>query len=388
MAMLGPGQLRVKRKRNEPAPDTLIVEPQHKRAYTDEAASNLQYVRQHVDFNTTSAAKHAFSEEHMQRTQQRVQDRPKESSPPAKEGRRTFLLARSRVPDGVKKQQRKSKQHNIATFVESSAKRPPPGNAKAALTKKVETAMRQVDPEPFKRPGKFAAVANKVPQTLHTQLPNGAQQQERLEALANELHQFTLDELASAPKPKVTAVPKLSAARSRDLHRRKAAAAAVPRSVDHAMADAEDGDYVYDTYVLAPVAEGVAGGDSAKPWGDIGYLIITEDDQSAWEAFIEDDASDRDGDSDDEDENAEDYYGADYPEDELASDDEFDRNAYGYRRNGDSDNEEWDEDTGDYSGDEQEKAMRAWRTKTPGQFAKYLVGKEEDEGDEGDEGDD
>jgi len=40
---------------------------------------------------------------------------------------------------------------------------------------------------------------------------------------------------------------------------------------------------------------------------------------------------------------AEDYYGNDYPEDELDSDDEFDRKAYNYR-NGASDDEEFDKD--------------------------------------------
>lgn len=38
---------------------------------------------------------------------------------------------------------------------------------------------------------------------------------------------------------------------------------------------------------------------------------------------------------------AEDYYGADYPEDEVASDDEYDRDAYQYRKNAD-DLEEFD----------------------------------------------
>lgn len=41
---------------------------------------------------------------------------------------------------------------------------------------------------------------------------------------------------------------------------------------------------------------------------------------------------------------AEDHYTADYPEDEVDSDDEFDRNAYNYRNRNASDNEEWDED--------------------------------------------
>ncbi|KAI7688680.1 hypothetical protein KC322_g12119, partial [Hortaea werneckii] len=103
------------------------------------------------------------------------------------------------------------------------------------------------------------------------------------------------------------------------------------------------------------------------------YLVITEEDEALWEAYMEDLQSDKDFDSDDEDENAEGYYAADYPEDDLASDDEFGRNAYGYRRHGDSDNEEWDEDTGaHYSDDEQEFAKHPWKTRTPKQWEKYF----------------
>lgn len=47
---------------------------------------------------------------------------------------------------------------------------------------------------------------------------------------------------------------------------------------------------------------------------------------------------------------AEDYYGNDYPEDELESDDEFGRNAYKYRENA-SEDEEYDEDLNAWSDD-------------------------------------
>lgn len=47
---------------------------------------------------------------------------------------------------------------------------------------------------------------------------------------------------------------------------------------------------------------------------------------------------------------AEGYYGADYPEDEVASDDEYGRGAYGYRQAG-SDDEQWGSDDGAWSDD-------------------------------------
>lgn len=52
---------------------------------------------------------------------------------------------------------------------------------------------------------------------------------------------------------------------------------------------------------------------------------------------------------------AEDYYGNDYPEDEIDFDDEYDRDAYKYRKYA-SDDEEYDEESGSRSdGDYGEK---------------------------------
>lgn len=50
---------------------------------------------------------------------------------------------------------------------------------------------------------------------------------------------------------------------------------------------------------------------------------------------------------------AEDYYGNDYPEDEVNSDDEFGRGAYDYRH-GASDDEEWGDEDPDWSGSDKE----------------------------------
>jgi hypothetical protein len=53
---------------------------------------------------------------------------------------------------------------------------------------------------------------------------------------------------------------------------------------------------------------------------------------------------------------AENHYSADYPDEEVESDDEFGRNAYAYRTGNASDLEEWDLE-GD-SGDSEEEEMR------------------------------
>jgi hypothetical protein len=55
---------------------------------------------------------------------------------------------------------------------------------------------------------------------------------------------------------------------------------------------------------------------------------------------------------------AEDFYANDYPEDEVDSDDEYDRRAYRYRSHA-SDEEEFDEDKYNWSDDEDE-ATHGW----------------------------
>jgi hypothetical protein len=81
---------------------------------------------------------------------------------------------------------------------------------------------------------------------------------------------------------------------------------------------------------------------------------------------------------------AEDYYGADYPSDELATDDEFDRGgaAYGYRARRGSNDEQYDLDNDDdeitWSDEEDMRMMNPFAKKESGssrverQFAKYL----------------
>jgi len=375
--MQGPEQLRLKRKRNEPAPDTLIVEPHHKRAFTDNARTQLQYVRQQdAGFKHVLDAEAAFSKENLQQKQRTPERQSSKvpSRPGSKDGKRTFHLTHARASEGIKKH-KKSKEHTIATFVEKRIGTDP---ARKARSGRDAAAVPPPESQPFKRPGTASAVSGKGCKPPEPS-PKDAQQRKHMESLANDLHRFALDELANAPKPKLAAVPKLSAARSRDLHRQRAAVAE-SRVQDQDMVDVdEDGDYVYDTYVLTSGGPGAVDTGLNSSLGDVGYLIITEEDESVWETYIEDEPSDKDWNTDEEDENAEDYYGAEYPEEELASDDEFDRNAYGYRRNGGSDDEEWDEHTGAYSDDEHERATNPWKAKTPKQFAEYLNQDDQDD---------
>lgn len=80
---------------------------------------------------------------------------------------------------------------------------------------------------------------------------------------------------------------------------------------------------------------------------NLGYLVIGDEDEDLWEQYLkeEDDDQGDSWDEEDQDSNAEDNPRNDYPEDELSSDDEYDRNPYRHRRHA-SDEEGHDE--GDY----------------------------------------
>jgi hypothetical protein len=60
---------------------------------------------------------------------------------------------------------------------------------------------------------------------------------------------------------------------------------------------------------------------------------------------------------------AENHHSTDYPDEEIASDDEYDRNPYLFRNRNASDEEEFDEDDATFS-DEEDLGMKAW-SKTP-----------------------
>ncbi|KAL8823459.1 MAG: hypothetical protein Q9191_005838 [Dirinaria sp. TL-2023a] len=121
---------------------------------------------------------------------------------------------------------------------------------------------------------------------------------------------------------------------------------------------ANDDVYVYDTYLRAAenrenvtldVFDGPGRTAPLSMQADkVGILVIDEQNEQNWEEFLEDAPSDKDWDTDDDDENAEDYYGNDYPEDELDSDDQFERNAYSYRIDA-SEDEEFDNDSDSHS---------------------------------------
>ncbi|KKY35960.1 hypothetical protein UCDDA912_g04099 [Diaporthe ampelina] len=97
-------------------------------------------------------------------------------------------------------------------------------------------------------------------------------------------------------------------------------------------------EYVIETYVR--VAAVSLGKDLAPE--KVGLLVFDNEPDVDF-FFGEEGDSDAEWPEDDEDENAEDYYAADYPDEEVDSEDEYNRAAYQYRTGNASDLEEYDE---------------------------------------------
>ncbi|CZT40099.1 uncharacterized protein RSE6_00105 [Rhynchosporium secalis] len=120
----------------------------------------------------------------------------------------------------------------------------------------------------------------------------------------------------------------------------------------------DESEYIIDTYIRVP-AYALEAEDAHKNIG----LLILESQPDIDEFYREDDESSEEEDDGDEDENAENHYTADYPDEEVDSDDEFDLNAYHYRNRNASDLEEFDEDDATFSDDESEATKYPWMTK-------------------------
>ncbi|KAI9796658.1 MAG: hypothetical protein M1835_003454 [Candelina submexicana] len=161
--------------------------------------------------------------------------------------------------------------------------------------------------------------------------------------------------------------PKKPALRYAERHPEESYASRTADPMDLSSDTGDDSDYVYDTYIRQPCEPLIAGKDAYMEnaesedvlQGNFGLLVITDQDQEEWEAFADNDDSDKDWNSEEEDENAEDYYGNDYPEDEVESDDEFGYGAYNYRRGG-SDDEEYDNE-GDAWSDDGYDLQHPWK---------------------------
>ena len=367
--MSEPTRLSVKRKATDDPPDFLLLQG------ATQTATHVRYVRQRGEDSVKNEDSEVKSAESRENYGPPVEDPASIPPSPTKEQReiirRVYQLQHAQTAPSSVTGKRKGSEDGVATFVErKKAKRQAPSAAEEQLEYEEATTTA-----PLKRPGKGTAVKRPVDTTVK---PETDADRKRMEALAEYMHQAALEEVERESPPKPVATPKLSGTRSREIHRQRTATNG-SMAVDHEVDMDDDNSYVYDTYILAPTTEiGATQVDAQNGYENVGYLIITQGDQSLGQTYLEDDPGEKDWNSDEDDENAEGYYGADYPEDELASDDEFERDAYGYRGHGGSDEEEWAGDTGAYSDDEYDRMMEPFRNKkTAQQFAKYLEAKDD-----------
>ncbi|KAF4631428.1 hypothetical protein G7Y89_g6705 [Cudoniella acicularis] len=112
----------------------------------------------------------------------------------------------------------------------------------------------------------------------------------------------------------------------------------------------DDAEYIIDTYIRIPAHTLESTGNPKN----IGLLVL-DSQPDIDDFYLEDWDSDEEEEDEEEDENAENHYTADYPDEEVDSDDEYGRNPYLYRTHNASDLEEFDEDDVEFSDEESTK---------------------------------
>jgi hypothetical protein len=213
---------------------------------------------------------------------------------------------------------------------------------------KEPTTLPQPPSTPRKRPGAGTALAvSQKPRAAANGISEETLRQfEKFSAeVENDAVSPRKPPLRSPTSPPSRFTPKAPKLRFKDRHPAEAARleAQDPEAMDIDNDD-PDNPYVYDTYVreiVKPDANGHLPLPSPQTTS-IGYIVLTPDDEEWW---YESDSSDREFDTDDEDENAEDYYANDYPEDELSEDDEFDRDPYSHYRDENDETYDLDEES-------------------------------------------
>ncbi|KND94942.1 hypothetical protein TOPH_00508 [Tolypocladium ophioglossoides CBS 100239] len=278
--------------------------------------------------------------------------------------RSTLAASRSQAPKavGISKKER----YTPAIFVERSRKKktPKPRRSLAALqaaAQQLQDESRKDDQVPsnaveqkqLKRPSttKKARDAQKDAPTrapLPASLMN--RHNEDMDKIALDMNQWVLNEIGAnlhsmeqekEQSGKAKFKPKAPTKRYQERHPELAPAPQADEPMDVIMSDAsedegDDNEWIIEEYVRIP-ANTVALDVSPS---DIGVLVLDDEEENML-FFGPSPDEDDDLDEDDEDENAENHYTADYPEDEVESDDEYGRRPYGYRNGNASDDEEF-----------------------------------------------
>jgi hypothetical protein len=328
MSQNPPQTLSVKRKRNEAPVDALILE----RSLKKQKSQGLKVAPRAI-----AGSNYIF------RRLTKPNDTPQHPiAPPTPTTERRFHLDAS------------ARAQSKRVFVEARASAqeqtgPANGQSDAAP---VEIAPQETS-RPRKRPGAGSALhPTAKPATEPKPQAAGptAQDVRELEAFSQQVEKEDnlLIPLPSPSKYK----PKAPAQRFAQRHPEKAATLAQDDTSNDDAMDIDTDEYVYDTYIREAIVPD-ADGKLPETTGTVGFLVISEEDEEWWNG---EDESDKEFDTDDEDENAEDYYANDYPEDELDEDDEYDRNLYQKKYRHGSDDEEYnlDEDDDAIGSDEDE----------------------------------
>ncbi|ROW12703.1 hypothetical protein VMCG_00453 [Cytospora schulzeri] len=211
--------------------------------------------------------------------------------------------------------------------------------------------------------GKLGPVKKDVPNSMKTE------RTDEMDQLARDMNEFVLQQIgenlarieerdrkeatvAAKREPPVRSPqpskfkPKAPAKRYAERHpevagtpEKAAVAAAAPAdSMEVEYESHSEDEYVIETYVRVPATTLGKNVDPEK----IGLLVFDNEPDVDY-FYGEEGDSDDEWPEDDEDENAENYYTADYPDDEVDSDDEYNLHAYDYRNGNASDLEEYDE---------------------------------------------
>jgi hypothetical protein len=307
MAPQPPQTLSVKRKRTEAPVDSLIIDNtvkrQKSRNLDAEATANFLFRRLTKPNDTPLALA---------------------QEPPTPAAERRFHL------DPV------SRARSKHVFIERHAAAQSDVTANGQPAPSAEPAPQET-PRPRKRPGASSALKNSSVLPAQPAAQPTEQDVRQLEAFSHQVeHEESRPDAALSPSKHK---PKAPALRFAERHPEKAAAL---DSSSDAM-DVDSDDYVIDTYIREAILPD-ADGKLPTPTGTVGFLVIGAEDEDWWNG---EDESDREFDTDDDDENAEDYYANDYPEDELSDDDEFNRDTYQKKYRHGSDDEEYNLDDDD-----------------------------------------
>ncbi|KAI1762511.1 hypothetical protein GGR53DRAFT_416686 [Hypoxylon sp. FL1150] len=292
------------------------------------------------------------------------------SSGPAKSAPRQFRMSRkemmgaasplSRARGGITK-----KRSTTALFVERKIKRisaRPLQKLQAAINTPapVDMEVDKAEPRKFKKPGVSKLASNKKEnaQTYKAGIPKSMSDRWNadMDKLAVEMNAYAMEQiglnLQKANDEKQSEGP----AKAQHRFKPKPTARYAERhpettqgqadidmmDMDPDVSDSDDGDYIIETYERVPASKL----GEHVPSHTVG-LIVFEDEPDLEFFYGDDGDSDVEWAEDEDDENAENYYAADYPEDEVASDDEYGNNPYSFRNGNASDLEEYDLDVED-----------------------------------------